>query len=838
MKLSNKITLPIAVAMALGFGGIGAYTASSMTQFANSSGEQLSELTKLSLEDRVMRQAGSLANLVNAVYQGLEINAQVTWKHFNSILPISQMNISSNKVDTAGNSVNALLVNGAVVNGTFQGVDSYTQITSNVATLFVRDGDDLVRVTTSLKKEDGSRAYGTKLDRKHPAYELLLSGKSFTGFASLFGKDYMTHYEPIVSETGQVIGASFIGYDASKEISQMKKTIGSVKVGTTGYIFILDDKGVLKLHPKSEGKNVLANKDIYGVEYFKEMVTTATSKPQKLYYTRADKEGEAPRAKVSGYVKTANGLTIVASSYPEEFTQEYDSVQSTMEAQISSLMLQLIVLLLGAGVAMSAVVYILVRRETKPLSALSQTMMNVERTGQFDTVKLNGNLSDEITSLQHSFNAMLGNIRDGVADSQSVLAAVASHQTSAIEAAIQAPSSAKGMMLGMHNGVVDAAKAVLDSGKMLDTTMNKISQGDLSISDNDRQSVKEAVSSIRQFNRDLVAAMEALSQGDFTVKLTGKGEFGIAAEAFMASINTLTSAIDDVGSSIDQMAKGELTRIAAQRPGYFGKLANSLNTATLNLAQALSQVQDNTKSFIDQAARLKDNASALVTAKDKVETAIHIASHSSQTITDNVQNVRSGVVTANQIATGKGVLLNEMQQVMDQAVSAMSEMQVTSVRIGDIVTLVDSIAFQTNLLALNAAVEAARAGEHGRGFAVVAGEVRALAGKSADAAKDIKHLIGESTQQVNHSASYLEKTAQALVTFADETQKMRNTISMISDSTEVVASSLSTLNDNLNDMTDQASHLSRESSHIESTSMMIEEGAQGLVTMTRQFKTR
>lgn len=837
MKLSNKITLSIAVAMALGFGGIGAYTATSMTQFAHQSGEQLAELTKISLEDRVMRQAGAMANLVNAVYQGLDINAQVTWKHFNSIMPKEQMKLSNYNVDTAGKSIPALFFNGTPVNGDFKAVDAYTKITGNIATLFVRDGEDLVRVTTSLKKEDGSRAYGTQLDRKHPAYESLLSGKGYSGFANLFGKDYMTRYEPIFGDNGQVIGASFIGYDASKEISQMKQTIGSVKVGSTGYIFILDDKGVLKLHPKSEGKNVLANKDINGLEYFKEMVNTAASKPQKLYYIRADKEGEVPRAKVSGYVKTVNGLTVVASSYPEEFTQEYDLVQKNMEAQVSGLMMQLIWLLLGAGLALSTVIYLLVRRETKPLSALSQTMMNVERTGQFDKVNFNASLSDEMTSLQNSFNAMLSNIRDGVETSQQVLAAIATNQPSDIEAAIQRPSSAKGTMLAMHNGVVTAAKAVLDSGKLIDATMNKISQGDLSITVSDRPSVKEAVSAIQQFNQDLVAAMDGLSKGDFSVKLTGKGEFGVAAQAFMVSINSLTSTIDDVGRSIDLMAKGELSHNASNRPGYFGRLAQSLNTATHNLAQALSQVQDNTQAFIDQAATLKNNATALINAKDKVETAIYIASQSSQTITDNVQNVRSGVITANNIATGKGVLLNEMQQVMDQAVAAMSEMQETSVRIGDIVTLVDSIAFQTNLLALNAAVEAARAGEHGRGFAVVAGEVRALAGKSADAAKDIKHLIGESTQQVNHSASYLDKTAQALVTFANETQKMRNTIGMISDSTETMAGSVATLNGNLNDITAQVSHLSHESAQIESTSIMIDEDAQGLVAMTKQFKT-
>jgi len=101
-------------------------------------------------------------------------------------------------------------------------------------------------------------------------------------------------------------------------------------------------------------------------------------------------------------------------------------------------------------------------------------------------------------------------------------------------------------------------------------------------------------------------------------------------------------------------------------------------------------------------------------------------------------------------------------QVMQQTIKAMVGIREASEKINDIVGLIDSIAFQTNLLALNAAVEAARAGDHGRGFAVVAGEVRSLAQKSADAASDIKRLIGHTTEQISSGSELVEASGAAL----------------------------------------------------------------------------
>ncbi|HQR96618.1 MAG TPA: methyl-accepting chemotaxis protein, partial [Thiotrichales bacterium] len=124
----------------------------------------------------------------------------------------------------------------------------------------------------------------------------------------------------------------------------------------------------------------------------------------------------------------------------------------------------------------------------------------------------------------------------------------------------------------------------------------------------------------------------------------------------------------------------------------------------------------------------------------------------------------------------KGVL------VVGESVSAMQEIENYSRKIEEITSLIDSIAFQTNLLALNAAVEAARAGEHGRGFAVVAGEVRALAGKSADAASDIKKLIEETVHKIHAGSHKVQSTAQVLEAIEQQAAKVESLVEDIANS--------------------------------------------------------
>jgi methyl-accepting chemotaxis protein-2 (aspartate sensor receptor) len=126
----------------------------------------------------------------------------------------------------------------------------------------MRKGDDFERISTSLKKENGERAMGTLLARKHPAYPLMLEGKTFTGHAVLFGKPYMTHYEALKDDAGKVVGILFIGFDMADFQTALDKLVAEARFFETGGTYVIDpgtsnEDAVFVSHPSAAGKKVL-----------------------------------------------------------------------------------------------------------------------------------------------------------------------------------------------------------------------------------------------------------------------------------------------------------------------------------------------------------------------------------------------------------------------------------------------------------------------------------------------------------------------------------------------------------------------------------------------------
>lgn len=155
--------------------------------------------------------------------------------------------------------VPALLHGAEAVNLDFRQVDRFTDMAGAVATVFVKSEDDFARISTSLKKQDGSRAVGTLLGKAHPAYEGLMRGEPYTGKAHLFGRDYMTRYAPFLGPDKKVIGVLFLGLDFTEGLAALKDRLRTLRFGTTGYAYVLDGttgsgRGSFLVHPSQEGR--------------------------------------------------------------------------------------------------------------------------------------------------------------------------------------------------------------------------------------------------------------------------------------------------------------------------------------------------------------------------------------------------------------------------------------------------------------------------------------------------------------------------------------------------------------------------------------------------------
>ncbi|PZQ42297.1 MAG: chemotaxis protein, partial [Phenylobacterium zucineum] len=169
-------------------------------------------------------------------------------------------------------------------------------------------------------------------------------------------------------------------------------------------------------------------------------------------------------------------------------------------------------------------------------------------------------------------------------------------------------------------------------------------------------------------------------------------------------------------------------------------------------------------------------------------------------ITATVRKTASGAKEASQVVANARSDAERSGRIVGQAVAAMTEIETSSNQVSQIIGVIDEIAFQTNLLALNAGVEAARAGEAGRGFAVVAQEVRALAQRSADAAKEIKTLISTSTQQVETGVDLVGQTGEALSRIVEQVASIDALMKEISASTTEQATGLNEVNGAVNQM--------------------------------------
>ena len=243
----------------------------------------------------------------------------------------------------------------------------------------------------------------------------------------------------------------------------------------------------------------------------------------------------------------------------------------------------------------------------------------------------------------------------------------------------------------------------------------------------------------------------------------------------------LAKAMARLGAGLKSLAQGDLTlRLRDGFQGEFAQIAADFNAATEQLETTLVAVVESVR-FIDDGAR------EIAQASDDL--ARRTESHASSVVETAaaVEEISATVKSASQSADRAGDIMSRAshsaaigESVVLQAMDSMGKLSQTSTRIGQIIGAIDEIAFQTNLLALNAGVEAARAGEAGKGFAVVASEVRALALRSADAAKEIKGLVNASTAQVEASAALVRETGDALKRIVESVRTINEIVSEIS----------------------------------------------------------
>jgi methyl-accepting chemotaxis protein len=282
-----------------------------------------------------------------------------------------------------------------------------------------------------------------------------------------------------------------------------------------------------------------------------------------------------------------------------------------------------------------------------------------------------------------------------------------------------------------------------------------------------------------------------------------------------AITRSITAPLKRTTDSTRHIAGGDLSQpITAEGQDEMAEMQTALGQMQQSLRQLVGEVRAGSDSIGTASAQIASGNQDLSVRTEQTSSNLQQAASSLEQLTGTVSQTADSARTANQLAASASQAAERGGQVVANVVSTMEEINGSSRRIADIIGTIDGIAFQTNILALNAAVEAARAGEQGRGFAVVAGEVRSLAQRSADAAREIKTLIQASVEKVEAGTRLVQDAGQAMGDIVSGVQRVTDVIGEISAATSEQTTGLRQVNEavaGLDQMTQQNAALVEES---------------------------
>jgi methyl-accepting chemotaxis protein len=337
-----------------------------------------------------------------------------------------------------------------------------------------------------------------------------------------------------------------------------------------------------------------------------------------------------------------------------------------------------------------------------------------------------------------------------------------------------------------------------------------------------------------KIQNDLANAIHKASIGILSNRINLEGQDGFYLQVG-SGVNSLLSGLQSfMAKTIFNIGEIAFNRLNGQLDGeYSGSYRmtqDAINIALRGLNEMVGQVQFSANTVNDAMHQLSSGVNDFSNQVQQQAAAIEQTSAASQQMLASVQQNLSTIQHANSVAKNVTHQVNAGRDIMERALISMQAVEASGKKIGDIVSLIDSIAFQTNLLALNAAVEAARAGDHGRGFAVVASEVRALAGKSAEAAKEIKHLINTSVQQISVGTQGVNEANTALNDIMTATNEVS---SIMTEVTNASAEQEQAINEVTTAMTVMDGAIQQSAALVEQTAASADQVSENMDTLNR-----
>jgi methyl-accepting chemotaxis protein len=516
-------------------------------------------------EEHLASEARLLADQLNTFHSTLRESTQRLSGLFEKRFSAGLSMRPDQPVTVAGVQTPGLYLGEEVLNNNFAEVDEFKQMSGGVATLFVRSGEDFIRVSTSLTKQDGSRAIGTALDHQHPAYQRLLGGQGYVGRAVLFDRSYMTQYSPVRDASGKVIAVLFVGFDYTDAQNAQFDNLKRFRIGQTGSLALLDEQKHWLVPPAG----------VQALDQAIPVMLDLAAKPGKGRFW-SDKNEDF----YSVAVPFEGGPWSVVASMPKA---EIRAV--TWSVGIRLVIGSLLAMLLAVGAAVW-----LLRSKLQPLGDL---VRQAEALGAGDlSARLNVSSHDEIGQLARSFNQM-----------GEALSTMVSHIRKAAEDVNSRAQALSGLSGGAYEGMEQQSGEITSMAGAVE----EFSATSLNIADNMGNTERLAQDNAQQTKIGRTSMQEASSSLE---------HIATALNSTATVINTLGQRSQEIGGIVGVItAIAEQTNllalnaaIEAARAGEQGRGFAVVADEVRNLASRTRQATDEISGMIQSIQQETGNA--------------------------------------------------------------------------------------------------------------------------------------------------------------------------------------------------------------------------------------